>query len=93
MKSGVATMVVNRVRDAETVSACRIAAVHLVAEIGHVTAQCLNNRGGKEMDSRTYPGNLIHGNTATWHSDCMHADVLVMQETVGSCWWAGQEDT
>ncbi len=46
-------MVVDRVRDAEIGSACRIAAVHQVAEIGHVAAQCLNNREGKEMDSRT----------------------------------------
>ncbi len=38
MRSGAATMVVDRVHDAETGSACRIAAVHQVAEIGHVAA-------------------------------------------------------
>ncbi len=32
------------------------------------------------------------GETATWHSDCMHADVLAMQETVRSCMGVGQED-
>jgi hypothetical protein len=38
MRSGAATMVVDRVRDAETGSACRIATVHQVVEIGHVAA-------------------------------------------------------
>ncbi len=38
MRSGAATMVVDRVRDAETGSACRIAAMHQVAEISHVAA-------------------------------------------------------
>ena len=38
MKSGAATMVFDRVRDAETGSAYRIAAMHEVAEIGHVAA-------------------------------------------------------
>jgi hypothetical protein len=46
-------MLVDRVYDAETGSACRIAVVHQVAEIGHVAAECLNNREGKEVDSRT----------------------------------------
>ncbi len=44
------------------------------------------------MDSRMQLGNLMHDKTATWHSDCMHADVLAMQETVRSCTWVGQED-
>ncbi len=34
----------------------------------------------------------MHGETATWYSDCMHADALAMQETVGPCFWVGQED-
>ena len=34
----------------------------------------------------------MHGETATWYSDCMHADVLDMQETDRSCTWVGQED-
>jgi hypothetical protein len=38
MRSGDATMVIDRVRDVETGSACRIVAVHHVAEIGHVAA-------------------------------------------------------
>ena len=38
MRSGAATMVVDRIHDTETGSACRIATVHLVAEIGHVPA-------------------------------------------------------
>ncbi len=38
MRSGAATIVVDRVRDVETGYACRIAAVHQVAEIGHVAA-------------------------------------------------------
>ncbi len=53
MRSGDETMLVDRVHDAETGSACRIAAVHQVAEIDYVAASCLNNREGKEMDSRT----------------------------------------
>jgi hypothetical protein len=53
MRSGAAMMVIDRIHDAETGSACRIAAVHQVAEIGHVAAECLNNREGKEMDSQT----------------------------------------
>ncbi len=53
MRSGAATMVVDRVRNVETGSACRIAAVHQVADIGHVAAWYLNNREGKETDSRT----------------------------------------
>ncbi len=53
MRSGAATMVVDRVRNVETGSACRIAAVHQVAEIGHVAAWCLNNCEGKEIYSRT----------------------------------------
>ena len=53
MRSGAATMVVDRVHDGEIGSACRIVAVHQVAEIGHVAAWCLNNCEGKEMDSRT----------------------------------------
>ena len=76
-------MVFDRVHDTATGSACRIAAVHQVAEIGHVAAKCLNNREGKEMDSRTQLGNLMHDETATWHSASMHADVLAMQGTVG----------
>ncbi len=44
------------------------------------------------MDSRVYLGKLMHGETATWHSASMHADVLVMQEIVGFCSWVGQED-
>ena len=44
------------------------------------------------MDSRMQLGNLMHDKTATWHSDCMHADVLAMQETVRSCEWKEQED-
>ena len=38
MRSGAAMMVVDIVHDVETGSACRIAAVHQVAEIGHVAA-------------------------------------------------------
>ena len=53
MRSGAATIVVDRVHDVETGSACRIAPVHQVAEIGHVAASCLNNCEGKEIDSRT----------------------------------------
>ncbi len=53
MRSGAATIVVDRIRNAETGYACRIAAVHQVAEIGYVDAECLNNREGKEIDSRT----------------------------------------
>ncbi len=34
----------------------------------------------------------MHGETAAWHIDCMHADVLAMQETCRSCAWVGQED-
>jgi hypothetical protein len=85
-------MVFERVRDAEIGSACRIATVHQVAEIGHVAAWRLNNREGKGMDSRTYLGNLMHGETATWHSDCMHANVLATQETCRSCMGVEQED-
>ncbi len=44
------------------------------------------------MDSRTKLGSLMHSETATWHSDFMHADVLALQETAGSCMWAGRED-
>jgi hypothetical protein len=65
MRSGAATMVVDRVRDTETGYACRIAAVHQVAQIGQVTAWRLNNREGKEMDSRTQLGNLMHCGIAT----------------------------
>ncbi len=38
MRSGAATMVVDRIRDGETGYAYRIAAMHQVAEIGHVAA-------------------------------------------------------
>jgi hypothetical protein len=38
MRSGAATMVVGRIRDADTGSACRITAVYQVAEIGYVAA-------------------------------------------------------
>ncbi len=38
VRSGAATMVVDRIRDVETGSTYRIAAVHQVAEIGHVAA-------------------------------------------------------
>ena len=38
VRSEAATMMADRVRDVETGSACRIAAVHQVAEIGHVAA-------------------------------------------------------
>jgi hypothetical protein len=92
MRSGAATMVIDRIRGAEIGSACRLAAVHQVAEIGHVAAWCLNNREGKEMDSRTLLGNLMYGETATWHSYCMRADVLAMPETCRSCRGLGQED-
>jgi hypothetical protein len=34
----------------------------------------------------------MYSETATWHNDCMHADVLAMQETVRSCMWVVQED-
>ena len=34
----------------------------------------------------------MHGETAAWHSDCMHADVLAIQETCKSCMGVGQED-
>ncbi len=53
MRSEAATMVADRVRDVETGSACGIAAVHQVAELGYVASKCLNNREEKEMDSRT----------------------------------------
>ncbi len=85
-------MLVDEKRSVKTGYACRIATVHQVAEIGHVAAECLNNREGKEMGSRTQLGNLMHGETSTWHSACMHADVLAMQETCRSCTWVGQED-
>jgi hypothetical protein len=38
MRSGAATILVDRVRDVETGSACGIAAVHQVAEIDYVVA-------------------------------------------------------
>ncbi len=38
MRSGAATIVVDRIRDAEIGYPCRIAPVHQVAEIGHVAA-------------------------------------------------------
>jgi hypothetical protein len=82
-------MLVHRVHAVKTGSACRIAAVHQVAEIRHVAAQCLNNHKGKEMDSRTYFGNLMHSETATRHSACIYADVLAAQETVRSYTWVG----
>ncbi len=44
------------------------------------------------MGSRTYLGNMMYGDTATWHSGCMNTDILAMQETVGSCTWVRQED-
>ncbi len=34
----------------------------------------------------------MHGETAAWYGDCMHADVLAMQETCWSCMGVGQED-
>ncbi len=34
----------------------------------------------------------MHRETAVWLSDCMHANVLVTQVTVGSCMGVGQED-
>ncbi len=34
----------------------------------------------------------MHDETATWRSAIIHADVLAMQEIVGSCSWVRQED-